>query len=285
MPKIKFFKYLKSIPLLFQALRASKRGKLILYASGAALVLIAAVILAVSVNSDRVGTALDSKSKNYERVQVKVTQSLENLSDDSSYTSDYTESTQTGIYDSDTGNQSASPSVSSTEPEEISVMKKDGNVYYEEGLSGKCYYYSRSNKNYVMYYDDFYGINADNGKWTEVSADNYNLAPSFDFSVLDKVKSSELKKKNGYYIPKKQDSTLFYDLLGIKNKDYYSEYDIKLYIEKGKLKKIETEYVFNYSAAGSEIGTVTSFKAKQNYEFTYYDEKITVPKADVTNAE
>ena len=193
MPKIKFFKYLKSIPLLFQALRASKRGKLILYASGAALVLIAAVILVVNVNSDRVGTALDSKSKNYERVQVKVTQSLENLSDDSSYTSDYTESTQTGIYDSDTGNQSASPSVSSTEPEEISVMKKDGNVYYEEGLSGKCYYYSRSNKNYVMYYDDFYGINADNGKWTEVSADNYNLAPSFDFSVLDKVKSSELK--------------------------------------------------------------------------------------------
>lgn len=285
MPKLKFLKYLKRIPMLFQALWASKRGKIILCATIAALVLIIAAIVAVSLNSDRVGTALDPESKSYERVQVRVTQSLENLSDDSSYSSDYTNSTITDGLSSDTDSQSAASQTSSAEPEEISVMKKDGDVYYEEGLSGKCYYYSRDKKDYVLYYDDFYGINADNGKWTEVSADNYNIAPSFDFSVLDKVKSSELKKKDGYYVPKKEDSTLFYDLLGIKNKDYYSEYDIKIYIEKGKLKKIETEYVFNYSASGSEIGTVTSFRAKQNYEFSYDDEKITVPKADVTNAE
>ena len=59
MPKLKFLKYLKRIPMLFQALWASKRGKIILCATIAALVLIIAAIVAVSLNSDRVGTALD----------------------------------------------------------------------------------------------------------------------------------------------------------------------------------------------------------------------------------
>ncbi len=273
--------------------------KLLIWIGGALLFIIAVLVICLSLKSDRVGKALDSS--NYDRVQVRVAQSFVSNDTDSSSADtssdgengDYTsEIYQNGYYDengefvadSSTASDGTSSDSTADEPQEISVLKKDGDVYYEEGLSGKCYYYTRDGKDYVMYYDDFYGINKDNGKWTEVPAENYSIAPSFDFSVLDKIKKSDLKKSGDYYVPKKDTEQVFFDVLKIQNKQYYSDCGIKFSFEKGKITGITADYIFKYTGTSSD-SEGQEYTAKLTYTFSYNDEEIKLPKADVTNEE
>ena len=277
-----------------------KEGKkLLIWIGGALLFIIAVLIICLSLKSDRVGKALDSSNSDYDRVQVRVSQSFVSNETESSSaassdgeTGNYTsEIYENGYYDENGEFIADSSSVSSgnsadtaDEPQEISVLKKDGDVYYEEGLSGKCYYYKRDGKDYVMYYDDFYGINKDNGEWTEVSADNYSITMSFDFSVLDKIKKSDLKKSGDYYVPKKDAEQLFFDVLKIQNKQYYSDCNIKFRFEKGKISEITADYIFKYTGTSSE-SEGNEYTAKLVYTFSYNDEEIKIPEADVKNEE
>ena len=277
---------------LFAVLLNTKEKRTIAMWAGVALAaVIAVLIIALNIKSDKVGKALNSDI--YDRVQVTVTQKMISLENDSSfettddeYTSedgdyyDYNGEYGDVYYDENgsmvtEGTDTSSQTDRSYEQEDdICVMKKDGDTIYEEGLGGKYYRYSRDGHKYILYYDDFYGIKADNGDWIEVDADNYGLAPVFDFSVLDGIKKSDLKKTSDGYVPKSDTEDIFFKVLQIQNKEKYTNCNIKFYFKQGKITKISATYIYS-----------NSYDITQNYKFTYKDEEIKVPAPTADSSE
>ena len=272
-------------------LNTKEKRTVALWAGVAAAAVIAVLIIALNIKSDKVGKALNSDI--YDRVQVTVTQkmiSLENYSSsettDDGYTSedgdyyDYSGENGNVYYDENgsmvtDGTDTSSQTDESYEPEEeLCVMKKDGDVIYEEGFGGKYYRYSRDGHKYILYYDDFYGIKADDGDWIEIDADNYGLAPVFDFSVLDEIKKSDLEKTSDGYVPKTDTEEVFFKVLQIQNKENYTNCNIKFYFKQGKITKISATYIYS-----------DSYDVTQNYKFTYKDEEIKVPAPTADSSE
>lgn len=285
-------KIIGKISELFAVLLNTKEKRTIAMWAGVALAaVIAVLIIALNIKSDKVGKALNSDI--YDRVQVTVTQKMISLENDSSfettddeYTSedgdyyDYNGEYGDVYYDENgsmvtEGTDTSSQTDRSYEQEdEICVMKKDGDTIYEEGLGGKYYRYSRDGHKYILYYDDFYGIKADNGDWIEMDADNYGLAPVFDFSVLDGIKKSDLKKTSDGYVPKSDTEDIFFKVLQIQNKEKYTNSNIKFYFKQGKITKISATYIYS-----------NSYDITQNYKFTYKDEEIKVPAPTADSSE
>ena len=285
-------KIIGKISELFAVLLNTKEKRTIAMWAGVALAaVIAVLIIALNIKSDKVGKALNSDI--YDRVQVTVTQKMISLENDSSfettddeYTSedgdyyDYNGEYGDVYYDENgsmvtEGTDTSSQTDRSYEQEdEICVMKKDGDTIYEEGLGGKYYRYSRDGHKYILYYDDFYGIKADNGDWVEIDADNYGLAPVFDFSVLDGIKKSDLKKTSDGYVPKSDTEDIFFKVLQIQNKEKYTNSNIKFYFKQGKITKISATYIYS-----------NSYDITQNYKFTYKDEEIKVPAPTADSSE
>lgn len=285
-------KIIGKISELFAVLLNTKEKRTIAMWAGVALAaVIAVLIIALNIKSDKVGKALNSDI--YDRVQVTVTQKMISLENDSSfettddeYTSedgdyyDYNGEYGDVYYDENgsmvtEGTDTSSQTDRSYEQEdEICVMKKDGDTIYEEGLGGKYYRYNRDGHKYILYYDDFYGIKADNGDWVEMDADNYGLAPVFDFSVLDGIKKSDLKKTSDGYVPKSDTEDIFFKVLQIQNKEKYTNSNIKFYFKQGKITKISATYIYS-----------NSYDITQNYKFTYKDEEIKVPAPTADSSE
>lgn len=285
-------KIIGKISDFFAALLNTKEKRTVaVWAGIAAAAVIAVLIIALNIKSDKVGKALNSDV--YDRVQVTVTQKMISLENDSSsettddeYTSedgyyyDYNGEYGDIYYDENgsmvtEGTDTSSQTDQSYEQEdEICVMKKDGDTIYEDGFGGKYYRYSRDGHNYILYYDDFYGINADNGDWIEMDADNYGLAPIFDFSVLDGIKKSDLKKTSDGYVPKSDTEDIFFKVLQIQNKENYTNCNIKFYFKQGKITKISATYIYS-----------DSYDVTQNYKFTYKDEEIKVPAPTADSSE
>lgn len=251
-------------------------------------VAIIVLIVCLYIKSDKVDKALEPE--NYERVQVTYYHSLESLiteSSEESVSSDETGEDYYSIdgyygdvyYDENGSMVTYSEDISSeesSEPEttQVSVMKKDGDVYYEDGLSGKSYYYSRDGKNYILYYDDFYGIYADNGKWVEVETEDYSLSLTFDISVLEKITKSDLKKTDKGYVPKENADEVFYEILRIQNKENYQNCEIYFQFDNGKISEIKTVCIYQ-----------GEYEIIQTFEFTYEDDAIEIPEPDVAAGE
>ena len=246
------------------------------------------LIVCLYVKSDKVDKAL--KTENYKRVQVTFYRSMESLvteseeetsSDETDEYSDedyynyygdvyYDENGSMVTYSDDTSSEE------SDEPEttKVSVMKKDGDVYYEDGLSGESYYYNRDGQNYVLYYDDFYGIYADNGKWVESETEDFSLSLTFDFSVLENIEKSDLKKTDKGYVPKENADEFFYTILRIQNKENYQNCEVYIQFDNGKIAQIETVCVYQ-----------GEYEIVQTFDFTYKDESIEIPEPDVVAGE
>lgn len=286
-------KIIGKISGFFAALLNTKEKRTVaLWAGIAAAAVIAVLIIALNIKSDKVGKALNSDI--YDRVQVTVTQKMISLENDSSsettddgYTSeegDYYEDYYEyngDIYYDENGNMVTEETDTSSQTEqsdeyenEISVMKKDGDTVYVEEYGNEYYCYSRDGHQYILYYDDFYGTKADNGDWIEMNADNYSMAPVFDFSVLDGIKKSDLKKTSDGYVPKTDTDEIFFKVLQIQNKEDYTNCSIKFYFNQGKITKISATYIY-----------IDSYDFTLNYNFTYKDEEIKVPAPTADSSE
>lgn len=222
-----------------------KNRKYVMLGAGVVL-LVALVVLAVNLylQSDRVGHAL--KSKRYENVQMTITRETTTIEVDES-----------------------GESIESTS-EDVIKLQKDGTTYYENSNANEYYQYELDGKMFLLYYDDFYGIKAENGDWVEVLVAEEDSPLSFDFSIFENYKKSDFQKVEDYYVPKNDASELFLDITQVGDDSKYYSYDMKFYFEQGKLVKIVVSY--NYAI---EMEVITT------YEFSYKDETITVPEADV----
>lgn len=245
---------------------------------GALLILAALIFISIHLlSSVKIKKALDDKSETYNRVQITASQKLTDLNKSQAAGDSSNESY---VYYDEDGNEVSEEEVEKKSAEtqnELFTLKKDGNTYFEDGIYGKHYFYKRNNEEYVLTYDDAFGLTTENGAWKEQKSENTETKPSFDFSILEKIKNSKLTKKKDYYIPK--DSSVFYDIIKASNKDNYSDIQVKIYIDSGKLTKITLSCMYWLDA--SKKGTLSDrFISEQTYVFSYDDEKISIPKSN-----
>lgn len=256
--------------------------------TAAAVFMTAAIVLAVvlSNKSVRIKSALDSDNSVYNRVQIKITEKLTDVSPktesenstvlDAESAND-TYFNQNGYYDeygsfiSDTASNADSEEDKNTTEYTI-TLKKDGDVYYEESLGGRRYYYPRNGKAYVLYYDDFYGIKKDDGDWVEAPAANYSISKSFDFDILKSIDRKKLHKQGSVYIPDMDYlDALFFKLLNI-NENNYNKYivnSLSIEFEKGKIRQISASALYD-----------NKYQMEETYSFTYNNTAIEVPQVD-----
>ena len=83
-------------------------------------------------------------------------------------------------------------------------------------------------------------------------------------AICEKIKNSKLTKKKDYYIPK--DSSVFYDIIKASNKDNYSDIQVKIYIDSGKLTKITLSYMYWLNASKKEL-SVTDLSVNKHIFF------------------
>lgn len=265
---------------------SKEKKRIILWGGIAALVVIAVLAASLYIKSDKVGKALDSSQ--YDKVQLTISQTVTYL-DMQDEEGDETESEfeGTNIYGDNTyfgegeyyydenGNLITDDEVeteqeqSNTSTYDICVLKKDGDVFYEKSL-GEYYRYDRDGESFILYYDDFYGMNEDNPDWIEVYAENYGNVSSFDFKILDNYEKSDFKKVDDYYVPKEDTTAFFLEFLGIVQVEKYNNCDIKFYFENGKISKIIASCLYD-----EDMDMV------QTYKFSYKDEKVKIPKATI----
>ena len=263
---------------------SKEKKKIILWGAVALLVVIAVLAVSLYIKSDKVGKALDSSQ--YDRVQLTITQTVTYLDAKEEETDDL-QSENTNIYGDNTyfgdgeyyydenGNlvtedeTEGQEEQSDTSTYDICVLKKDGDVFYEKSL-GEYYKYNRDGENYILYYDDFYGMNEENPDWVEVYAENYGSLQSFDFKILDNYEKSDFKKKGDRYVPKEDVTAFFYEFLQIKQVEKYNNCDIEFYFEKGKISKIIASYLYD-----------SNMDIVQTYKFSYKDEAIKIPAATI----
>lgn len=259
--------------------------KIILWGVVALLVVIAVLVVSLYIKSDKVGKAFDSEQ--YNRVQLTITQQVTFLDSEEETDGEDQQSDSTNIYGDgnyygqedyyydengnliteDESNQSQEQS--NTESYDICILKKDGDVSYEKSM-GEFYKYSRDGKNFVLYYDDFYGINKDNPDWVEVYAENYSSMEIFDFKIFDNYEKSDFKKVDDYYVPKGDMTAFFHEFLKIVQVEKYQNCDIKFYFDNGRASKIVASYLYD-----------ENMDIVQTYKFTYRDEEIKIPAATI----
>lgn len=263
---------------------SKEKKKIILWGAVALLVVIAVLAVSLYIKSDKVGKALDSSQ--YNRVQLTINQTVTFL-DTEDEEEDASQSESTDIYGDNTylgegeyyydenGNlvtedeAEGQEQQSNTTSQDICVLKKDGDVYYEKSL-GEYYQYDRDGESFILYYDDFYGINEENPDWIEVYAENYGSLQSFDFKIFDNYEKSDFKKEGDHYVPKEDVTDFFYEFLQIKQVEKYNNCDIEFYFENGKISKIVASYLYD-----------NSMDIVQTYKFSYKDEAIKIPAATI----
>jgi len=208
--------------------------------------LVFSIILFVPDNN--IGKSLNSKK--YKTVQVKTVM----------------KSTYTGT-DESRSDQSEYNTLDDVEV----VMQKDGSIIYESGISGKYYFYERDSIPYVLYYDMLLSTDV-TGKWVEIPEEKYSIRPTFDFSCLDKISESDLKKENEVYVPTAESmEEMFFTLFNISNagRDKYKIYDMKITFKNNRFDTITANYVF------SETTVI-----EHTLSFSYDIFKLTLPAVD-----
>ena len=154
-------------------------------------------------------------------------------------------------------------------PEVLSVMKKDGDRIFEEGVGGKYYFYPRDGKKYVLYYDDMMGI-YEKGYWVEAPAEQFSGKQGFTVSDLSKISPDEFVKKGDAYVPKGDRlAHVFFTLLGVTESSMpkYYNYDIQVKVRNNRIESILATYVFDYT-----------YEITLEYKFAYEFPAITIPK-------
>lgn len=156
-----------------------KKKIIIISAVGAVVVcaLIGTIYIMVWNKSD-IKEALDPK--NYDTFQVVTTLKSEDMTDNALSTESVGSTAIDGYYVDSEGNLVSSnetttdSSSNEAQPETIATTQKSGDIIYETGISGDYYFYSSEGKNYVLWYNTFYGIHKD-GVWTQVPAEKLLL--------------------------------------------------------------------------------------------------------------
>ena len=261
---------------------SKEKKKLLLWGGIALLVVIVVLAVSLYIRADKVGKALDSSQ--YDRAQLTVTRTITYLDKNEEEKEDsqiedakiYGENTYSGEYNYDEdGNpvteneEETSEEPSNTSTSDICVLKKDGDVLYEKS-QGEFYRYNRDGESFVLYYNDFGGMNKDNPDWVEVYAENYSDISYFDFSILENYEKSDFKKTQDYYLPKGDVNTFFFEFLGISQVEKYNNCDIKFYFENGKISKIVASCLYD-----------NSMDIVWTYKFSYKNEAIKIPDATI----
>ena len=260
-----------------------------------ACILVAVIVLLIVLNRStvQVEKALDPSNDMYERMQIKITLRTEDISpdvssEDSTLGGDVVTSgmedggdtyiDQNGYYNEfgsfvpDVASDTEGTASQDNAVENKITLKKDGDVYYENGTSGEMYFYKRDGQNYVMYYDDHYGMKKDDGEWVEVPAGNYSLKCSFDISLLKSVDRARLQKSGDVYIPQLDYlEELFFTLLSISenNRENYLVSSLSIAFDKDRISRIVASSVYK-----------NDLLIEQTMDFTYNNTKIELPQVD-----
>ena len=269
----------------------NKYKKILIPAVACVLVAVIVLIIVLSRNTVHVGEALDPNNDMYDQVQIKITMSMQDISPDTSSedsgTSDVTTDTQSsgdlyidqngyyneyGSFVPDVASDYEDPSAQDNTTEYKITVKKDGTTYYENGTSGELYFYQRDGQDYVLYYDNYYGLKEEDGDWVEIPAGNYSLKKSFDIELLKSVDRERLQKSGDTYIPEIDYlEELFFTLLSIheNNRDNYVVNSLSISFDKDRIDQIAASYVYD-----------STFLVEQTYDFTYNNTKIELPQVD-----
>lgn len=257
----------------------------------AVLLIVVIVISVVSwVDKNRLKKALDLDSGSYERVQIKMFEGLKLPVDEtSSEESDIsTEDSQNQIFTAEDGYYDENGSFISDSSEETNnssqdetdynaeyttIIKKDGDVFYQNLGKTEVYYYERDGQAYSLNYNDFFGVD-DGGNWIEYMEDNISDRLMFDLNDFNSIDYKRFNKSGQKYIP--EDDYLadaFYSIMGITevNRGKYTVKSLSIKLDKNRVRTIETSY--DFEADGKVVETDCTV------QFTYNDTVLKIPKA------
>ena len=269
----------------------NKYKKILIPAVACVLVAVIVLIVVLNRNAVHVDEALDPNNDMYDQVQIKITMSMKDISPDTSSedsdTADVTTDMQSGgdlyidqngyynefgSFVPDVASNPEDPSAQDNTTEYKITVKKDGTTYYENGTSGELYFYQRDGQDYVLYYDNYYGLKEEDGDWVEIPAGNYSLKKSFDIELLKSVDRERLEKSGDHYIPDFDYlEELFFTLLSIheNNRENYVVNSLSISFDKDRMDQIAASYVYD-----------STFLVEQTYDFTYNNTKIELPQVD-----
>ncbi len=223
-------------------------------------ILILAVVLILQivklVKEKNIEEALMSSS--YDCVQIELTQEMQEI----------ISSGEAELQD-ETGSSQASEPYSSR-----SIIKKDGDIIYEETPVGNAYYYIRDDIEYALVQEATYGPENAEGLWVETPAEQYALT-QFEFRALDKLSREDLIEKNGNFLLSEDKAEDFYfQFFKVSNTDYHKELTVEFTFSHGKIASIVARYLYH----------------DQIYEtdtciFSYEKEKLVIPEVDDTRDE
>lgn len=257
--------------------RAATRSRLFRSISPyAAVAVVAAVVIPVTLTVNFGGGSLSKQTLSpgtYDNVQVVISQEMASLTATTAVAEVESEEYDgyTIVDGSVVENSYTAETTAAEEETVITTLQKQGDVIYEDGISGEQYFYSRDGAEYVLYLDTYYGL-WDPGKWTEVAAENFNVAPSFDFDALGTLSAADFVRQGAYYVPRSERlEAVFFALLSATMTEKYSNYAVKLWAEDDRLTKIAATYVWD-----------GEYRITQTYAFTYGGVSLTVPGADAT---
>ena len=255
-----------------------------------AVLLIAVIVAAIvsAVNTHRLKEALDLDSGSYDRVQIKITENMvfpedetsseesdianedsqdEIFTDENGYYDEYgsfisysSETTNTGSQDEDDDGF-----------EMVTVIKKDGDVFYQKVGENEAYYYKRDGQHYSLSRND-YGFGG--GDWIEYKEDNIGNLLMFDINVFNSLDYKRLVKSGQEYVPQdKCLDDLFYVFMGIPevNRSKYTAKSFSIKLDKNRVRAIKVSYNVENNGEIIEV----DLKAK----FSYNDTALKLPQA------
>ncbi len=230
--------------------------------------LTAAVLLMVKIiTQHQTEQAFTGNNKQYDRVQIEITQRGKNYSpmlmDDLKYYNDeisFEESTeQTAEYD----------------VEKTVCIVKAEDVYMEESQGEKTYFYLDGDREYILSYIPLVPEMNGQGVWEAVPAEEVQLVKSFDFAVLDRLDRNKMDQKGsrftvqGGYL----NEALFL-LLNVSDslqKDYRCD-RLEFVLKGSRLAGISVEFAY-----------MGDLYMEYNYSFSYENTEIILPQPDSTN--
>ncbi len=219
----------------------------------ALIVVIVVVTLIFTSPSNQIKKALNPNNSAYDCVQIEVSESTE------AYFTTREELEQAVVEDVET----------EITAELIMTIHKEGTTYYQSSSSGETYFYREKDKEYILSYDDFFGLEEE-GKWVKSSVEETGRTKYFDFDLLKGIDSSRIQVEDGRYVPEMEyRHEMFYQFLGVPESSYkkYMIYSISMELDGTRIDSVSLRFVYDGDTY-----------IERTYQFNYEKKTVKLPK-------
>ncbi len=245
-------------------LKTIKEHKIVSVISLAVLV-VGIIIMGLACLPSQLKRAIDADNKAYDRIQIEITRWTRSIptSEDVGFEDEVTDDTETA----ETG-ETTEIGEGASDVEERITLKKEENIYYEDGVYGEYYYYERDGKSYVKYREK---VNLDgDSEWKESVVADSNQRLIFDFTNLDKIEKKFFEKKddNHYTVRQQYLNDFFYAIMNIPENEekLYAAGQCEIVLKDNVIESMTVNYTFNEATWTTQI-----------YEFVQEDVNIEIP--------